>query len=87
MASAATASLEGATRAINACRAPKLDVSLCIEDVAREGNEDRPGGRGRCDLGGAVHDARQVFQARYFDRPLDEWFGHLNHWPVEKRLH
>jgi hypothetical protein len=35
--------LRGRNPCVDACRATELDISFCIQDVAGQGEEDRPG--------------------------------------------
>ena len=57
-----------------------------IEDVAGEGDEDRPGRRGERDLGRPPHDAGQVLEPVHLDRPLDERLRDGDEWVVEEGL-
>ena len=72
---------------VDAGRAAELDAGLGIEDVAGQRDEHRPGRRRGRDLGGAAHDARQVFQTRHLDRPFHQRLRHLHQRPIQHGLH
>ena len=50
------------------------------------GSEMNTGPRRGRDLGGAAHDARQIFQPRHLDRPFHQRLRHLHKRAIEHRL-
>ncbi len=75
-----------AARGIDAGRRTELDRAEGVQDVAGQRDEHRPGRRRRGDLGGAVHDARQVGEPRHLGRPLDHRCCDRHQRRIEQRL-
>ena len=70
----------------DAGRPAEIDLFLRIQDIRRDGEEDRACRRGQRRLGGAVDEARQVGEAAHLGGPFDEGPRDLRQLGPEYRL-
>ena len=70
----------------DAGRPSEIDIFLRIQDIRRDGKEDRARRRRQRGLGGAVDHARQIGEAAHLGRPFDEGPRDLRQLGPEDRL-